>query len=247
MKMHTIHLVIGGIWVVGVVLFLILKIQTLWAVQAVIIERLLKFANVPYRLVLLPVVDLSDNIPVYYQPGGYTFSVYVEHYALKPALALLVVLLLGIVGVIIYRIGFVPLPLKVFALFLLVLVISTVLYTSFISPVPPKTVNRLSIDWQYSGAVILLLISIIFFFSIFPIRGPLWIKFLWLFATLLFSLVWNVLRLSVVLATLYHLGSTMFLLTHYLAGIYIDFIYIVAFYSLALAHLARSQVSEVGW
>jgi len=50
--------------------------------------------------------------------------------------------------------------------------------------------------------------------------------------------------MSLVTATLYHFGGLVFLLLHYILGAFIDFVYIVAFYSLALAHLSKSEASE---
>lgn len=52
----------------------------------------------------------------------------------------------------------------------------------------------------------------------------------------------NLLRISVVTATLYYFGGPVFLLFHYLVGAFIDFVYIVAFYSLALSHLVKFDV-----
>lgn len=247
MTRNALHMAIGVAWLFTLVAALVFWTRPFWTFQAVLTQRLLDFAKVPYRLLLLPVIDLSRGIPVYYRPGGRTFVVPVEYSSLKPGLALLVILLLVILGLAFYQLKRIALPIRVSFLFLLVLVVSTILYTSFVSPVPPHAVNRLSIDWQYSGAVVLLLASLIFVFSVFPVKGPLWIKFGWLFGMLVYGIIWNVVRISVVLSTLYHLGSMPFLLTHYLTGIYIDFIYIVAFYSLALSHLARREVSEVGW
>jgi hypothetical protein len=55
----------------------------------------------------------------------------------------------------------------------------------------------------------------------------------------------NILRISVVTATLYYFGGSVFLLFHYLVGAFIDFVYIVAFYSLALSHLAKFGIGGV--
>ncbi len=55
----------------------------------------------------------------------------------------------------------------------------------------------------------------------------------------------NILRISVVTATLYYFGGSVFLLFHYLVGAFIDFVYIVAFYSLALFNLAKYEAVGV--
>ncbi len=51
--------------------------------------------------------------------------------------------------------------------------------------------------------------------------------------------------MSLVTATLYYFGGPVFLIFHYLTGVFIDFVYIIAFYSLALAHLSKVEVGEV--
>jgi exosortase/archaeosortase family protein len=79
---------------------------------------------------------------------------------------------------------------------------------------------------------------------LFTIKGPLWVKVFWLFTAIGFSVFWNLLRMSLVTATLYFLGGLVFVLFHYVLGAFIDFVYIVAFYSLALAHLSKYEVSE---
>jgi len=46
-----------------------------------------------------------------------------------------------------------------------------------------------------------------------------------------------------VTATLYYFGVLAFLLFHYLVGVFIEFVYIVALYSLGLAQLSKYEVS----
>lgn len=247
MRRNALHMAVGVGWLVLLALFLIFGVRSLWDIQARAIEGLLKFAQVPYKLMNLPALDLSRAFPIHYRPGGPTFIIPVDFKSLEPWIAIIAVIVMVVAGYLLYRHKKVPLPAKILVLFLITLGISTILYTSFVQPVPPKAINRISIDWQYSGAVILFLASMIFVVAVFPVDGPLWVKLAWLFGVVAYGILWNTVRVSVVLSTLYHLGSIPFLLMHYLAGVYIDFIYIVAFYSLALAHLAKHKVSEVGW
>ena len=90
----------------------------------------------------------------------------------------------------------------------------------------------------------LCLITLIYVPFLFTIKGPLWVKVFWLFTAIGFSIGWNLIRMSLVTATLYHFGDLVFLLFHYTVGAFIDFVYIVAFYSLALAHLSKYEMSE---
>ena len=70
-------------------------------------------------------------------------------------------------------------------------------------------------------------------------------KVFWLFVTIGFSVAWNLVRMSLVTATLYYFGGSVFLVFHYLVGAFIDFVYIVAFYSLALVHLSKFEIVGV--
>jgi len=241
------HMVIGLFFSFIMAIFLVFNAEWIWGIQKEVVQALLTFANVEFQIEKLPFNDLRNGIPAFYKPGGDVFNVPIKYMSLSPVLAILSIAVLSLFGFFSYRLKSVPLPFKVLILFLLTLVISTILYTTFVSPIPPHAIGRLAIDWQFSGIIIWLLLVVIFTFSIFPVKGPLWVKFMWLGLALSYSFIWNSVRLSVVLGSLYYLGSSVFLLTHYLTGIYIDFIYIVGFYSLALAHLARIETSEVGW
>ena len=247
MEPMKLHILIGAVTSLILAVLIVIGAETFWNFQKNIVQGLLGFANVEFTLDKLPFNDLRNGLPVYYEPGGNSFSIPVKYQALRPELAIIASVVLVMIGFISYRLKRLPLPFKVMTLFLITLIISTILYTSFVSPIPPHVVNRLAIDWQFSGIIVLLLISLIFTFAVFPIQGPLWAKFMWLGIALVYAVAWNSLRLSVVLSSLYYMGSSVFLLTHYLTGIYIDFIYIVAIYSLALAHLAKLETSEVGW
>ena len=241
------HMIIGAAASLVIAVLIVIGAETFWNFQKNVVQELLNFAHVRFSIDKVPFNDLRSGLPVFYKPGGNVFSIPVKFQAMRPELAIVASIVLALIGFFSYRLKRLPLPFKVLILFLLTLFISTILYTSFVSPIPPHSVNRLAIDWQFSGIIVLFLIPIIFTFAVFPIQGPLWAKFFWLAMVLIYAVVWNSLRLSVVLGSLYYLGSSVFLVTHYLTGIYIDFIYIVAFYSLALAHLAKLETSEVGW
>lgn len=248
MAVQKIHFVIGVLISILLIVLVAIFAPTFWRIQTLAISKLISFAGVPHQIFVLgQPASLLEGLPVYYHPGGLTFGIPIHHQQIAPWLAVLIVILLILVSLLVYKISQIALPFKVMFFFLAALAGVTVLYNAFVSPAPPHTLNRLTIDWQFSGIFILTFITVIFTFAIFPVKGPLWIKLSWLVAVLVFSVIWNTTRLSVVLATLYHLGSIPFLLLHYMTGVFIDFIYIVAFYSLALAHLARYGVSEVGW
>lgn len=247
MEPMKLHIVIGVATSVLAAILIVVGAEIFWEAQKEIIQRLLSFAHVRFDVAKVPFNDLSQGLPIFYKPGANVFMIPIKYQALSPVLALLTSAVLIVFGFFSYKLKAIPLPFKVLILFLITLVISTILYTTFISPIPPHSINKMAVDWQFSGLIVLFLITVIFTFSVFPVKGPLWAKFMWLGFALVYAFFWNTVRISVVLSSLFHLGSSVFLLSHYLTGIYIDFIYIVAFYSLALAHLAKIETSEVGW
>jgi len=219
-----------------------------WWLQARVIEKLLNFAQVPHKLfTLAKPINLIEGIPLYYHPSGPTFQIPVYYQSVSPFAALVICPLLLIAAILIYRMSFIPLPVKVVFIILAFLTGVSFLYVAFISPIPPHPLYRVIIDWQFSGVIILVLIGVIFALTVFPLPGSFLAKSFWLVLTLIFSMIWNTVRISLVAATFYYFGSLPFLLMHYLMGVYIDFIYIVMFYSLSVSYLARRRTSEAGW
>ncbi len=248
MMVSKLHFFLGIIFSILIGILVIFYAIPYWWFQARVIGKILSFAKVPYELfTLAKPINLIEGIPVYYYPSGPTFQIPV-HYQSVPAFAALAICLLLLIAIIlIYRMNIIPLPVKVIFIILAFLTGVSLLYTAFISPIPPHPLCRVIIDWQFSGVIILFLIGVIFTLTVFPLPGSLLTKSFWLFSTLVFSMIWNTVRISLVAATFYHLGSLPFLLIHYLMGVYVDFIYIVAFYSLVVSYLARRGISEVGW
>lgn len=242
------HLAVGLVLTIALAVLLVVFAKQYWRFESGAILKILVFAGVPAALFMSgAAIDPAHTYPVFYHPGGQTFQIPMHYTELSPTFTIIASLVLILLGVFMYKTNRFPLPLKVVFFTISCLVIITMFYVTFVSPVPPHMINRLTIDWQFSGIVILILVATIFSWSLFPIKGPLSLKLGWLAAVLVFSVIWNIVRLSVVLATLFHMGSFPFILLHYLAGIYVDFIYIVTFYSLALGSLAKAEVSEVGW
>lgn len=248
MEANLKHLAIGTAITITLAVLLVVFAGQYWKFETAVIGKLLVFAGVPAKLFQLgTAVDPTHSFPIFYRPGGLTFQIPMQYTQIEPIVTIVISLLLILAGVLLYKTNRFPLPLKVVFFTISCLVIITLLYVTFVSPVPPHFINRLTIDWQFSGILVLILASMVFTWAIFPVKGSLGIKLGWLAALLIFSTVWNIIRLAVVLATLYHAGSLPFILLHYLAGIYIDFIYIIMFYSLAIGSLAKVNVSEVGW
>jgi exosortase/archaeosortase family protein len=192
-------------------------------------DRLLSFAGVSHRLLIS---GPTFEMPVHYRPIAFT-----------TVIVLLILLASSIL--IVNMLHIMPLPVKAVFSVISILAILTLFWQTMVSPIPSYTLHWVTIDWSCSGVINLCLITLIYVPFLFTIKGPLWVKVFWLFIVIGFSIVWNVLRLSLVTATLYYFGATVFLLSHYTVGAFIEFVYIVAFYSLALAHLSKYEVSGV--
>jgi exosortase/archaeosortase family protein len=241
------HFLVG--FIISLVTTLLVAMDALdyWWFMAKIISIFLSFAGVEFKLFLLGTpVNLLEGIPLFYHPAGPTFEFSVD-FVFDASTVIAIILIIMMLSFLIYRSDRVALPIKSAWLLFTGLIVSTLLYLLLISPTPPHRLNWVTIDWSCSGVVILALITFIFTPYIFTVKGPLWIKLLWLASLLGFSAAWNIVRLSLTMACLYYFGDLVFLVVHYLAGVFVDFIYIVTFYSLALGHLAKHEVSETGW
>jgi exosortase/archaeosortase family protein len=205
-----------------------------WIWQASMIDRLLSFAGVSHKLFISSGLTKGPTIemPINLNPIPFTTLI-----------ALLIVF--ASVTIIVNISGRIPPPVKTISFVVSILAILTLLWQTIISPTSSYNLHWVTLDWSCSGVITLSLITLIYVPFLFTIKGPLRVKVLWLFITIGFSIVWNLLRMSLVTATLYYFGSSVFLLSHYLLGAFIDFIYLVVFYSLALAHLSKYETSEV--
>ncbi len=231
LKIQKMHFFVG--LAISLLFTLIVAFQgfNFWIWQANMVSQLLSFAGVPHKLFIWGRLV-----------RGPTFEMLINSQAISfTAVAIsIIVLALLIVVVNIFRI--IPSPVKTIAFVVSIVTVLTLLWQAVISPIPSYTLHWVTLDWSCSGVISLCLITMIYVAFLFTIRGPLWIKVFWLFITMGFSVVWNLLRMSLVTATLYYFGGSVFLLLHYLVGAFIDFVYIVAFYSLALAHLSKHEV-----
>ncbi len=210
---------------------------SLWIWQADIVSSLLSFAGVPHELFvwggpLMGQIGPTFQIPVESQPIPFAIVI-----------AALIVLMSVIVALVVFR--KMPSPVKTVALVISIVTVFVLLWQAILSPIPRSNLHWITIDWSCSGIIGLCLVVLVFSPLVFTMRGPLWAKVFWLLLTVGFSAVWNLVRMSVVTATLYYFGGSVFLVFHYLAGAFIDFVYIVAFYSFALVHLSKFEVSEV--
>lgn len=231
LKIQRTHFIVGLAISLFFTLLLAFQGFSFWVWQANMVSDLLSFAGVPHKLLIW---GSLANGPTFEMPLNSQFIPF------SAVIVALIVFRYLIVIVNVFR--RIPSPVKTIVLVVSIVAIFTLLWQTLISPVPPYTLHWVTIDWSCSGVISLCLITLIFAPFLFTIRGPLWVKVFWLFTTMGFSIVLNLLRISVVTATLYYFGGPVFLLFHYLVGAFIDFVYIVAFYSLALSHLVKFDV-----
>ena len=218
-----------------------------WMWQANVMDRLLSFAGTSHRLLILGGLAEGTIFPPLlqsYASTGPTFEMPIHYRPISSmtVIVLLILLASSILIVNIFRI--IPAPVKAVWSITSILAILTLLWRTTVSPIPSYSLHWVTIDWSCSGVINLCLITLIYVPFLFTIKGPLWVKVFWLFTAIGFSIGWNLIRMSLVTATLYHFGDLVFLLFHYTVGAFIDFVYIVAFYSLALAHLSKYEMSE---
>lgn len=250
MEIQRLHFFYGMVVAISIAAAVYFAAPTVWKFQAHAIGVLLAMAGVPFNLDPAPASEVIEMLGgvhyLIFHPSGPTFVVPVNFVEIDATWAAIGVFVSIGIGYLVFRSGL-TLPLKMLALLIIVLVVVTLIYNVFVSAAPPHDLRRLSLDWQFSGALVATIIGFTFAMAIFPLRGPLWIKIQWTLAALLFSTVWNIARISVVLATLFYTKSILFLLLHYFLGVFVDFLYVIAIYSLALGHLAKHETSETGW
>jgi hypothetical protein len=133
---------------------------------------------------------------------------------------------------------YVAAPLKPLLLLVPLSLGGTLLFLKFISPNAPYSPEEFCAIWYRGEAYLWLLLPFIFGMGFFILDVPLALKLRWLFLLLGYSFIWSVVRLAVALATFHYLGSIWMPLFYFAFGFLADFLYIVAFYSLAMDRAA---------
>lgn len=234
LSLHKTHFFIGLAISLLFTALVAFQVFGFWTWQAKMVSSLLSFAGVPHRLFF------SES-----QAKGPTFEILVESQPIPTAALIIVFAVLVAIIIILKIFPKIPSPIKTMAFVISMVTTLTLLWQVFVAPIFPSPLHWVTLDWSCSGVISLCLISLIYVPLLFTIKGSLKIKFFWLFVAIGFSVVWNIIRMALVTATLYYFGSSVFLLFHYLIGAFIDFVYIITFYSLALAHLSKFQINGV--
>jgi len=214
-----------------------------WWFQARLIANLLDMANVQYHLFDLGRArPLFQIFPLRYTAGGPTFELPIPYE--KPDLFTVAFILLNLIlaSFVIWKLRKIPFPFKILWFIITPMMAATLIYNAFWSI--PTRLTWITVDWTCSGVLMFILISVAFSIGVFGLRGPLRIKLFWLAFTMLFSVGWNILRLAFTIASLYHLGTFVFVLVHYLAGTFLDFLYLIAFAGIAIGQLTNYALED---
>jgi len=92
---------------------------------------------------------------------------------------------------------------------------------------------------QCSGLVTVAIFSFIFAFTIGLLRGSLSIKIVWFLLSVCVGFLWNINRLVFVIIIAYYFGLSAFSFAHYILGPFVDFLWVVMMWSLAMSQLRR--------
>ena len=214
----------------GLVVIALVDVLFLWQMPRILqwhsraVESLLRLANVPWELgrelTLLPGVSVVLLHTTYLDYR--THPLYPGYFAG----ATLACFCIG------YRRW--PAPLKPLFFLLPASLGITFLYLKTVSPAVPYTPEDFCAIWLRGEAYLWLLLPLIFAMSFFILNVPFSTKIAWLFLLLLYSFLWSAVRLALALATFHYFGSIWMPFFYFAFGFLADFLYIVAFYSMAL-------------
>ncbi len=98
--------------------------------------------------------------------------------------------------------------------------------------------------WYRGETYLWLLLPLLFAMGYFLLTVPFWMKLSWLCLLVSYSFLWSVVRLALALATFHYFGSLWMPLFYFVFGFLADFLYIVAFYSLAMDRAAVFLVKQ---
>lgn len=110
----------------------------------------------------------------------------------------------------------------------------TFLYLRAVSPTILYDPQDFSMIWYRGETYLWVLLPWIFAMSVFALNVPIRLKMTWLSLLFLYSFVWSAVRLATALATFHYFGSLWMPFFYFAFGFLADFLYIVAFYSLAI-------------
>jgi exosortase/archaeosortase family protein len=123
---------------------------------------------------------------------------------------------------------------------------------SFASEVPQLVIKllngsdlTLALTWQRSGLGSIAIFTLLFLFLLFPLKGSLWRKIVWLELGLILGVIWSFIRLSIAVFAVYYLGAGALPVAEFFTGPFTDFIWMVSVWSLALSAMISAKINQV--
>ncbi len=95
--------------------------------------------------------------------------------------------------------------------------------------------------WQRSGILSVTIFSLMFLFLMFPLKGSIWPKLVWLELGFIVGLTWSLIRLSTVALVAYHFGTGAFSIAEFLMGPFTDFMWMISLWSVGLSTLVSTK------
>jgi len=100
---------------------------------------------------------------------------------------------------------------------------------------------NLALTWQRSGLFSIIIFGFLFVFLAFPLKGPLWLKILWLEFGGFVGLAWSFIRRSTAALVAYHFGANSFALVEFVASPLVDFLWVIPVWSLGLSAVISTK------
>ncbi|OFW09513.1 MAG: hypothetical protein A3H27_17665 [Acidobacteria bacterium RIFCSPLOWO2_02_FULL_59_13] len=208
--------------------FLVRMLSSVWLAHSRIVEALLQWSGVPWAIGRWAEIWPGSSAPLLRTP----FLDYQIH-PYYPWLFLGLTTILFLIG---FRRW--PAPWKPLLFSLPLSLGITLFYLKAVSPALPYSSEDFCALWYRGETYLWLLLPWIWLLGFFLLNVPLWMKLFWLALLGFYSFLWSAVRLATALATFYYLGPLWMLFFYFAFGFLADFLYIVAFYSLAVDRAA---------
>jgi hypothetical protein len=96
----------------------------------------------------------------------------------------------------------------------------------------------ITLTWQRSGLVSASIFGVLFVFLMFPLKGSMLPKMLWLELGFVIGVAWTYIRLLLAIFVSYHFGAGAFAIAEFFTGPITDFFWMVSVWSLSLSAIS---------
>lgn len=99
----------------------------------------------------------------------------------------------------------------------------------------------ITLTWQRSGLVSASIFGLLFAFLMFPLKGSMLSKMLWLELGLVIAVAWSYIRLLLAIFVSYHFGAGAFAVAEFFTGPITDFLWMVSVWALCLSTVSNRR------